>query len=228
MATTIKPIGQVKPVIGPQAPQGTQAVPNQPQNGQQPNQQNGQQPNQQNGQQATTAIAPKSGEKTFNISTDKDPTGQFTKVFARDEQHAQQVYQQQATGAGQFKGAQLANEHINTMVGMLEENGIEEGRDYYVNGTIYTRDAVMAEDIIDIINMQDWDKKKAVHKKNGDEFYIDLETPQAKKSPNIHAIKKALNICKDILTSDTATMTQKREAKKSIDKIKTMMNGWRE
>ena len=209
MVAPIKPIGPIKPVIAPTGQSTTPAATKPPVSGQSTTSQSAQ---------------PKPGEKVFNIVTDKDPDGEFTKVFAKDEQQAQQVFKQQGSAGGQFKGAQLAQESISTMVDMLARNGIEEGRDYYVNGTIYTDDQVMAEDISDIINMQDWDKKRAVSRKhsNSDEYYIDLEGPNAKlagKAKNAK-FKKSLNICRQVLSSKTATSEQKMQAKRYMDSIK--------
>lgn len=204
MVQPIKPITPISPVkpVNPTAPKQ--------------NDPNAQQPN-------TDQIKP--GEKVFNVVTDKDPTGEFTKVFARDENHAKQVFQQQGTQQGRFVGAQLAKEDVDTIVGMLESNGLQEGRDYYVDDTVYTNDAQMAEDIADIINLGDWGERRASHKqKDEHEYYIDLDVPKVEKQLDVNKIKKTLNICKDILSSDTATSEQKMQAKRVLDGIKEKMH----
>lgn len=230
MVAPIKPIGAIKPVLAPAGQSTAPATdPNaKPPVAGQPGSTPGAPAADGQPTDATQQTAqPKPGEKVFNITTDKDPTGEFTKVFASDEQHAQQVYRQQGTAAGQFKGAQLAQESIDTMVGMLAKNGIEEGRDYYVNGTIYTDSPVMAEDITDIINMQDWDKKRAVSRKHDDsnEYYVDLEGPNAMLAgkTNVSKFRKSLNICREVLSSETATSEQKLQAKRYMDSIKKQL-----
>lgn len=215
MVQPIKPITPISPVkpVNPTAPKQNDPNAQQPAN---PNDPNAQQPN-------TDQIKP--GEKVFNVVTDKDPTGEFTKVFARDENHAKQVFQQQGTQQGRFVGAQLAKEDVDTIVSMLESNGLQEGRDYYVDDTVYTNDAQMAEDIADIINLGDWGERRASHKQKDErEYYIDLDVPKVEKQLDVNKIKKTLNICKDILSSDTATSEQKMQAKRVLDGIKEKMH----
>jgi len=215
MVQPIKPITPISPIkpVNPTAPKQNDPNAQQPAN---PNDPNAQQPN-------TDQIKP--GEKVFNVVTDKDPTGEFTKVFARDENHAKQVFQQQGTQQGRFVGAQLAKEDVDTIVGMLESNGLQEGRDYYVDDTVYTNDAQMAEDIADIINLGNWGERRASHKqKDEHEYYIDLDVPKVEKQLDVNKIKKTLNICKDILSSDTATSEQKMQAKRVLDGIKEKMH----
>jgi hypothetical protein len=211
MVQPIKPITPISPVkpVNPTTPQ------------QNPNAQQ-QDPN---GQQQMNLDKPVPGEKVFSVATDKDPEGEFTKVFARDENHAKQVYQNQGNKAGQFVGAQLAKEDVDTIVGMLESNGLQEGRDFYVDDTVYTDNAQMAEDITDIINLGDWGDRRATHKQKDErEYFIDLNVPEVEKQLDVSKIKKSLNICKDILSSDTATSEQKQQAKRVLDGIKKTMH----
>ncbi len=211
MVQPIKPISPISPVkpVNPTTPQ------------QNPNTQQ-QDPN---GQQQMNLDKPVPGEKVFSVATDKDPEGEFTKVFARDENHAKQVYQNQGNKAGQFVGAQLAKEDVDTIVGMLESNGLQEGRDFYVDDTVYTNDVQMAEDITDIINLGDWGDRRATHKQKDErEYFIDLNVPEVEKQMDVDKIKKSLNICRDILSSDTATSEQKMQAKRVLDGIKKTMH----
>ena len=231
MATAIQPIKPVKPVLAtvkPPVTPGTQAAapggsvtpgtqPAKPTLPGQPQAQGAQQPE---------LAQPKPGEKLFSVSTDKDPTGQV-KVYARDPAHAQQVFKQ-AGGQGQVSQtapAELEEEDINSIVGILSENGIEEGADYYVDKTIMTNDARLAEDIADIINQGEWDGRRASARNHNDEYYISLDSND--DVDNVDKIKKTITMCAEILSSGKANSEQKQQVSEIINRAKTQLESMR-